>query len=127
MAYSSNDNQLRLWGPLLIGAEAARPGPRAMLKYWCVVQRRAARIGAAMPGRFLMLDYDAFCGAPDDHLPALSRLLGMPIDASAADAVRSLVRPPDSIGRFKRHGLGHFDPADVEYVREIGFDTTCLS
>jgi hypothetical protein len=127
MAYSANQNQLRLWGPLLMDPQAAVPGPRAMLKYWCVVQRRAARIGAAMPGRFLMLNYDAFCQAPDDQLPALGRLLDIPVDASASGAVRSLMRPPESLGRFKAHGLADFDPADVGYARELGFDTTCFS
>jgi hypothetical protein len=127
MAYSTNDNQLRLWGPMLMGERAAAPGPRGMLEYWCLVQRRAAQIGAAMPGRFLMLNYDAFCRAPDDHLPALGRLLGVAIDPSSAAALRSLVRVPGSIGRFKPHGLAHFDPADVEYGRESGFDTICDS
>jgi hypothetical protein len=127
MAYSRNDNQLRLWGPLLMAGQAAEPGPRAMLKYWCLVQRRAAQMAAAMPGRFLMLNYDAFCRSPLDHLPALGRLLGVAIEPASADRMRSLVHLPGSIGRFKPHGLAHFDPADVEYVRELGFDTTCIS
>jgi len=118
MAFSANQNQLQLWGPLFLG-EAADVSPRASLKYWCHVHRRVLELGAELPGRFLMLNYDAFCLAPQRYLPELGRFLGVSVDSSQQAALESLIRVPDSIGRFKTHGLALFDPVDVQYVQEV--------
>lgn len=121
MAHSPNQQQLALWGPLLFGLPAEQ-GPRAALRFWCAVQRRIDRIGQDLSGRLLVLNYDDLCRAPDRQLTALTDFLGLPASRAADPSLRSLVRVPDSIGRFKRHGLGMFDPADVEFVRAQGFD-----
>lgn len=121
MAHSSNQQQLTLWGPVLLDAPA-EPGPRASLRFWCAVQRRIDRIGEDMPGRVFVLNYDALCRAPERQMPALIEFLDLPAGLAAEPSLQSLVRMPDSIGRFKRHGLGMFDPSDVEYVRAQGFD-----
>lgn len=123
MAYSANQNQLRLWGPLLLGADT-EPTPRTALKYWCEVQRRIARIGEQMPGRFLMLSYDAFCRTPADQLGVLMDFIGATADSNTEAAALASVRVPDSIGRFRAHDLGVFDRSDVEYVRDWGFDVS---
>jgi hypothetical protein len=125
MAYSANQNQLALWAGPLFGQTPADSGPRASLEYWCQVQRRALRLGADLRDRFLMLNYDAFCQAPAEYLPALGRLLEVTIESPVQAALLSMVRVPGSIGRFKSHGLTAFDAADVEYVKELGFDTNC--
>ena len=118
MAFSANQNQLQLWGPLFLG-EAADVSPRASLKYWCHVHRRVLRLGAGLPGRFLMLNYDAFCRRPDQYLPELGDFLGVSIDPGQQAALESLVHVPDSIGRFKSRSLALFDPVDVQYVQEV--------
>jgi hypothetical protein len=119
MAFSANQNQLQLWGRLFLGEAAADATPRASLKYWCHVHRRVLRFGAGLPGHFLMLNYGAFCQAPREHLPVLGRFLGVSIDPAQQAVLESLVRVPDSIGRFKAHSLDLFDPADVRYVQEV--------
>ena len=119
MAFSANQNQLRLWGPLFLGNAPVDPSPRTSLKYWCHVHRRVLELGADLQGRFLMLNYDAFCRAPREHLPALGRFLGVSIDPRQQAALESLVTLPDSIGRHKAHSLAVFDPADVQYVQEV--------
>ena len=122
MAYSSNQNQLALWAGPLFGQPPAESGPRASLKYWCQVQRRALDLGMPLNDRFLMLNYDAFCQAPVEHLPALGRMLEVTIEPKLQAELLSLVHIPGSIGRFKPHGISGFDPADVQYVKELGFD-----
>lgn len=121
MAYSANQNQLRLWGPLLLGAPT-EPGPRASLRYWCAVQQRIERVGREMPGRLMMLNFDALCLAPERHLATLGDFLGLPAGDAAEPSLRSLVRAPSSIGRFKPHGIGTFDAADIAFVKSRGFD-----
>lgn len=121
MAHSANQNQLELWGPLFFGARP-EPDPRTALKYWCLVQRRAAQFGDQIPGRFMMLSYDAFCRAPATQLDTLMSFLGVAPDPDIAASVLSQVRVPDSVGRFKKYRLDVFDADDVEYVRHLGFD-----
>lgn len=122
MAHSRNQNQLEFWGPLVLGTSHPDLSPRASLNYWCIVHRRVARIGARMPGRFLWLNYDALCAAPRDQLGPLLAFLEVPADAGLIESLAPLVRPPDSVGRFKQHSLDQFDPADVAYVKSLGFD-----
>lgn len=119
MAFSANQNQLRLWGPRFLGEAGAVVSPRASLKYWCHVHRRVLGLSAGLPGHFLMLNYDAFCQAPREHLPALGRFLGIPIDSGQLAALESLVQVPKSIGRFKAHSLDLFDPLDVQYIQGV--------
>ncbi len=125
MAYSENQNQIRLWGALFLGINQVEVNARASLKFWCMAQRRVAVLGEQMPNRFLWFNYDAFCAAPRDGLGTLLRFLGMTVDASTESSLLALVRAPDSIGRFKQYGLREFDVDDVAYVRGLGFGTEC--
>ena len=113
MAYSENQNQPRFW----LDAE---PSPSVSLRYWVDVHRRILAIGAEIGDDFLFVDYDALCAAPTIELAKLQRFLGAGVVLDGSSIV-----PPASIGRFKAHGLMPFDPADVAFVAELGFDTTC--
>lgn len=64
MAYSRNQNQLRNWGETMLGTPDYAITPYWSLKFWCHVHRRVISLGRNMPGRFLLLNYDAFCAAP---------------------------------------------------------------
>jgi hypothetical protein len=125
MAHSRNQNQLRLWGAMFLERSEYEITPSWSLKYWCRVHQRITALGERMPGRFLWLDYDRFCSAPEEGLRTLVSFLGASVTASGESSLLKLVRVPDSIGRFRAHGLRIFDPADVEYVESLGFDTRC--
>jgi hypothetical protein len=125
MAFSKNQNQLKLWGRYFFGEADYEVSPRWSLKYWCLVHRRITRLGEQlMPGRYMLLNYDAFCAVPQAGLRALLRFLGLTVGPSTEASLVALVRQPDSIGRFKQHNLQLFDPEDLECVKAFGFDTT---
>lgn len=124
MAYSENQNQLRLWGPHCFDS-GFEVSPRWSLKYWCLVHRRIVRLGEqVMPRRYMLLNYDSFCVCPRDGLRVLLQFLGAAVDPSAEASLAKLVRPPGSMGRFKRYGPEAFDADDVACVASFGFDTT---
>ena len=125
MAHSSNQNQLRLWGPHLLRTSEVEVNARSSLKFWCHVHRRVLTLAEAMPKNFLLLNYDEFCSYPQSRLRDLLKFLEVSVDATTERSLFSLVRPPDSIGRFKHFGLQLFDPEDVAYVASLGFDTEC--
>lgn len=118
MAWSHNHNQARRWGPALVG-RPFEATPRYLLTFWCAAHRRALAAAATFPGRFLHLRLEDLCSAPVPGLRRLLEFVGSDPDAAARFA--ALVRPPESIGRFRAAGLAPFDPDDVAYVESLGF------
>lgn len=122
MALSANQNQLLLWGSQFLRLPSVSPSPRLSLAYWCDVHRRVMRLGERMPDRFMLLNYDAFCADPQVGLDGLLRFLGQSVSSERGDRLLALVRPPESIGRHSQSDPEAFDPADLDFVREMGFD-----
>ena len=124
MAHSSNQNQLKLWGHFFLGIGDFEVNPYYSLKYWCRVHNRILDIGEQMGGRFLLLNYDDYCSNPKEGLQCLLSFLGVENVSLQERTLYEEVRPPDSIGRFKHHGLHIFDPGDTKFVSNLGFDTS---
>lgn len=122
MAYSANQNQLRLWGPHLLGSDTA-VSPRNSLRFWHLANRRVTEIFAPAPARFLLLNFDRLCGSPEAEVARLLAFAGQRADAAALRDLCRLIQTPPSTGRFKRHGTSAFAPEDLRYARELGFDT----
>jgi len=121
MAFSRNQNQLRLWGKHFFG-DQFEICPRLSLKYWCIVHRRVLDIGKSMGDNFLFISYDRFCSDPGAGATELCNFLGLDDSGMLTSSILKLVRPPKSIGRFRNHDIALFDKEDVAYVRELGFD-----
>ena len=120
MAYSKNQNQLRLWGPHLLKNEFAIT-PRCSLAYWCQVHRRVLHIGESMAGNFLFLNYDQFCVHPGNGVRQLLNFVGVQ-ENSLLPKLEALVKQPRSIGRFKKRSTNGFAEQDIAFVRSLGFD-----
>lgn len=125
MAHSSNQNQLKLWGPFFFGTNEFEPTARLSLKYWCLVHRRIVSLQRLMPGRLLLLNYDKLCSVSQESLQSLLGFLDVKVDTSTVGFLLNLITPPDSIGRYKEFGLQVFDDGDVAYVKSFGFETSC--
>jgi hypothetical protein len=121
MAFSGNQNQLRLWGESFLGRPVADT-PADSLAYWVAAHRRIERIAADHPGRVKLLNYDALCQDPAAHLPDLLAFAGVDPDRATLDRLTPLIAPPESIGRHRAQDTSGFDPDDVAYVRQLGFD-----
>lgn len=122
MAHSANQNQLRFWGEVFLGP-GMEVSPRASLKYWHRVHRRVLDLCAPLGDRFLLLNYDQLCMDPGAGLRKLGEFLRLPLAPERLAGLVPLAQAPASRGRFKRHGLDCFDPDDVAFVAQLGFDT----
>jgi hypothetical protein len=118
MAFSHNQSQLHYWGDALLGGPG-EPGPARALSYWCAAQKRARAYGEEMGDRFLWLDYDHLCVDPHDGLGRLAEFLDLP--CPDRDGLLALIRPPSSMGRFRRADCSMFSSADIKLVAEYGF------
>lgn len=123
MAYSSNQAQLHLWGPSFLGIENVDASPRLSLKYWCAVQRRVIERGRRLGDRFLLLDYDRLCAAPEKGLDTFLRFLEVEPARETRARLLASICPPQSMGRFRRHPPSDLDPDDVAFARDLGFTT----
>jgi hypothetical protein len=124
MAFSANQTQLRLWGPHFLAANLIEVNPRNSLRYWRAVHERILRIGRLLDGRFLLLNFDELCHRPKPALEAFFDFLGVEPSSSARDQLCGCIRPPRSIGRFKRQSLSALDRIDIDFVASLGFDTS---
>lgn len=126
MAYSSNQNQPRLWGSHYLGGSPQQEiSPDYSLRYWCAVHRRIFEV-AALPGnreRFLFLNFDRLCGAdPRGELDRLLAFLELAPSPQTIERLLGMIARPASIGRGRAGGLQAFAAADVAYVAELGFE-----
>ncbi len=142
MAFSGNRQQLANWGPLFGLGEDRAGGPaaagpsvqgssgeatppevaRAMLEYWIRATERAVAEGGRHLGeRFLLLDYDALCTRPKEHIPRLLAFAGLPAGGAEVDRLARLADVPATMGRYRGRDLSQFDPRALEAVRAFGF------
>lgn len=120
MAYSANQNQLKLWGPATLGGDHAA-SPRNSLRFWCWAHMRILGIGEQMGARFLFIRFEDLCQDPARFVSLILSFAGLQPDQEAVDRAIRSVAPPTSIGRHAAQSLVQFDPDDVAYVRGLGF------
>lgn len=121
MAYSSNMNQLQLWGPIFM----SRPisvGPRDALSYWVCVERRIRKLKALHPDRILIIRYEDLVIRPLDVILRIMSFCQAETAATADDLSRLLIKP-DTIGRSKNRDLSVFLDDDVAYAEAISLGT----
>jgi hypothetical protein len=120
MAFSANQDQLLLWGPLYLERDITLT-PRASLSYWCAAHRRILQLAARWPQRIRLVSFDALCAMPQRHCLELAQSLGAGPSEDALAQITRLVQAPPSTGRFGRQDLAQFEPADLAYVRQVGY------
>jgi hypothetical protein len=94
----------------------------ASLKYWVIVHKKIFKIAKILgPEQFLLINFDKMCAKPNKWLKILCKFLN--ISTKCRHGLKSLIDPPsDSIGKFRKYDLSIFDPADIAFVKELGFD-----
>jgi len=123
MAYSRNRTQVSLWGHRFGVEVGARPGPEEILRYWVRANRHAKQQGEVLLAeRFLMVNFDALCLAPETGLQQIAAFLGLEVTAPRLADLSRLIHTPRSMGRYRRQSdLSRLDPDDVRAVEAFGF------
>lgn len=117
MAYSSNLNQLRLWGAVFLH-RPVELGPRDALSYWVAVERRIRELRQRYPDRIMIVSYEALAFHPKDLIADILHFCG---EANATDAsnIAELINPVHGIDRHKAQDLSVFRQQDIDYARAI--------
>jgi hypothetical protein len=120
MAFSDNQYQVKLWGHMYLSKEDFTNLHYASLKYWCIVHKRILNIGQRIGSNFYLLNFEKLCKNPNKELKKLCKFLN--VDVRCSIGLKYLIEKPKSIGRFKQFDIEIFDPKDIAYVKELGFD-----
>ena len=84
MACSSNQNQLGLWGALLLGRAVERGSVHDSLAYWCEVHHRLLELRKSFPRQILLLQFETMVRQPSLAIETLSGFLQISITKAAA-------------------------------------------
>ncbi len=124
MAYSANQAQLYNWG-FIWGIDRNRidrEPAAASLDFWIHANHHVMRIGQTMgTRRFMLLNYDSLCENPQAELSALFGFLGVDTAGNSFKNNIAKIKPPESIGRYRKFNSGVFAETQLEQVREMGF------
>jgi len=123
MAYSSNQNQLKMWGDIMLNEKNIAISPKNSLRYWVSVHKRIVALQQSNPNNVLLLDFDALCLHKEAGLETLKTFLQYPISSHFSS---QLIKRPSSIGRHKHYPLSEFDEDDLTYVNDT-CESTSLS
>lgn len=121
MAFSENQNQLKyFWGDLLLDGDISST-PANALRYWVASHKRMQGFRERMGDRLYFLSFDRLCAQPRVELEALREFLGVQVSKERLSTLAEEIRSPATTGRFRQHDLRQFDAADVDFVRQLGF------
>lgn len=116
MAYSNNQNQLKLWGGIFLNDTNLEINPKNSLKYWCTVHKRMLKFQEKFQDRVLMLNFDELCRNPKKILKDLGKFLSYNGNILEFE---SLIKAPSSIGRHKEFSLENFDTEDLHFLQTV--------
>jgi hypothetical protein len=120
MAFGTNQNQLHLWGPIVLGSDY-EDSPRGSLRYWMWAHSRMAEIARQNPGRVFILSFEALCRDPREMIGRLASFAGLQLSHEAVADLVAAVVPPSTIGR-SRVRESEFDAQEVASSRRV-YDT----
>ena len=121
MAYSTNQNQVKLWGTYFID-NLKEISPKESLKFWCIANKRALEICENQNIDHLVVNFDNLCTNTKSELSKIASFLQ--IDYSTIQKYEKIIKRPASIGRFRNNDMSVFGRQDIEYVKKLGFETS---
>lgn len=122
MAFSDNVNQLKyFWGDLMLEG-LCEPTPANLLRYWVASHKRMQGFRRRMGHRLHFLSFDRLCADPEGELEALREFAAIQVSKKELAKLASTVKAPTTSGRFRSHDLSQFDPADIAFVQQMGFE-----
>ncbi len=119
MAFSGNQQQLQLWGPVILDEPDLPIDPVSSLRYWCRVHRQIMDLARTQPDHVRILSFDQLCRDPESVLGSLFDFVGVECSERLLEASSRGVRPPNSMDRRHHEDLSVFSSTDLEFVDEF--------
>ena len=122
MAFSDNQNQVKLWGKKILQPSDFDDINYASLKYWIIIHKQIIKLKKKLgSNQILILNYDKLCLKPNIYLNKICKFLN--ISKKTILGLKPLIDPPTaSVNKFLLNDLRIFDTKDIDYVKKSGFD-----
>jgi len=119
MAHSTNQNQLKLWGPIFLNSYELELSPRNSLKYWVLIHKKMLLLQSQYPNRVLFLEFESFCNNKREKLQELADFYGVTATSETIESLESTIALPSSVGRYNSFSFDIYDRDDLEYIKKI--------
>jgi hypothetical protein len=123
MAFSTNHKQIRRWGPDLLGPDHDYETcpPPLKFRYWVEANQRLLPVAESMGQNFLWLKFEDVCREPQKSVEKLLDFIDIDFDETTVLKLAQMVRPPDSIDRWREHDLSQFPAEDLSCLGQFGY------
>jgi hypothetical protein len=121
MAFSTNQNQLDVWGDLLLGRPIDAHAPNDAFDYWCCVHERLLAFLPKAREQILIVRFESLLQQPDPILETLSDFIGIQVNDEALERWRAAISTPITLGRYaKAHHLP-MDERQAALLEQFGY------
>ena len=121
MAHSSNQTQMKIWGPHLLRRPVQTGSASDSLAFWCVAHGRLMRLGKIADPQILVLPFERLFDNPSCTLKSLCNFLGQPKALTTALAAISSVQKPQTIGRYRNRAPLKVALSQKEILMNLGY------
>lgn len=121
MAYSSNQNQLQLWGPEVFGKGFDTSTAESAFIYWVWAHKRIKDTSIRMGNRLMLISFEDFCTAPEKGIREVIDFLDLEAQQETIDSLSKEIKTPKSISRYKE--LLDFTPnkKSIDLLESFGY------
>ena len=121
MAYSSNQTQLKVWGPHFLQRPVEADSADESLAFWCAVHERLTRLRQLGETQIFILPFESLFENADLVLTRLCNFLGEPEALKAALTAMLTLQKPNSIGRYRDHPPLRLGLNERTLLSEMGY------
>ena len=124
MAYSMNQNQVKLWGFLYdIESTGQSSNPKTSFRYWLRANQTALERGRKMlADRYIIMKYEDICERREKEITRLVRFLQLAISNETLDQITHIPVAQPSIGRYKNHDVSWVTDDDITSLKIMGYE-----
>lgn len=121
MAYSANQNQLNLWGEVLLGRPVDNRIPSDALDYWCRVHERLLSFLPDASERILIIRFESLLQKPDSVLNTMGEFLDLEITPETLARWQRALSVPATLGRHTEEPSLSIDDGQTELLAQFGY------
>jgi hypothetical protein len=122
MAYSSNQTQLKIWGPEVLGRTVDTQSADDSFAYWCAAHERILKLQARTNQKILILPFEGLFTDADSILDKLSRFLRLSNTLDTAQKTLSALDAPKTIGRHRELQRLNVSEANRRLLQRLRYD-----
>ena len=121
MAFSSNQNQLGLWGKALLGKDVDSASAEDSFRYWCAAHNRLLSLLPYAKERMFLLRFESLVTQPNLVLKELARFLSIDINEKTLQLWHSALRVPATLNRHTAEAPLEIEQDQSQLLAQFGY------